>query len=71
VVDLAAAHEATLHALCVVDRRVVDDPGVGSAETVTVAVEGHGHDRLAGVARKADRAGVEGGGVHRHGSRTR
>jgi nucleotide-binding universal stress UspA family protein len=66
-VDLAAAREATLHVLCVVDRRVVDEPGLSSAETVTIAVEDRGHDCVAEVSRTADRAGVAVEGVHRHG----
>lgn len=43
-IDLASESNATLHVLCVVDRRVVDEPGLSSAESVTIAAENHGHD---------------------------
>jgi nucleotide-binding universal stress UspA family protein len=66
-VALAGERGVPLHVLCVVDRRVHDEPGLSSTELVTMEVETHGHDCVAEVSRMAERAGVEVAGDFRHG----
>jgi nucleotide-binding universal stress UspA family protein len=66
-IDLAGEHGATLHVLCVVDRRVLDEPGLSSVESATVEAEDHGHDCVTEVSRMAHDAGVDVEGVVRHG----
>lgn len=66
-IDLADERDARLHVLCVVDRRVVDEPGLSSAESATIEAENHGHDCVAEVARLAEGTGVEVEGEVRHG----
>lgn len=64
-VELARERGATLHVLCVVDRRTNDEPGLSSAELRTIAVEDAGHRCVQSVREMAgDAAAVEGTVTH-------
>jgi nucleotide-binding universal stress UspA family protein len=57
-VELADARDATLHVLCVVDRRKLEEPALGAGELATIAAEDHGHECVTMVRELADEAGV-------------
>lgn len=66
-IDLAVERDATLHVLCVVDRRVVDEPGLSSAEAVTILAEDHGQSYIEEVCEQAEAYDVMATGGTRHG----
>lgn len=66
-IALAEEHDATLHVLCVVDDRIVPEPGLSSAELATIAAEEHGHECVRLVRDRAGDSGVTVEGEHRHG----
>jgi nucleotide-binding universal stress UspA family protein len=66
-IELAAEREGELHVLCVVDRRVVDEPGLSSAEAVTIDAEDHGHDCVEEICQRAAEREVAAAGETRHG----
>lgn len=66
-VDVAEERDATLHVLCVVDRRKFEEPALGSGELATIAAEDHGHECVSGVRDLAAGRGVPVEGATRHG----
>ena len=66
-IELASDRGATLHVLCVVDRRVHGEPGLGTEELSTIAAEDHGHDCVAEVGRMASDRAISVEGDVRHG----
>jgi len=66
-VDLASEEGASLHVLCVVDKRVLSEPAFSSAEYETIEAEDHGHDCVKEVSRLAEGTGVAVEGDVRHG----
>lgn len=43
-IRVAEERDATLHVLCVVDRRKLEEPALGTGELATIAAEDHGHE---------------------------
>jgi nucleotide-binding universal stress UspA family protein len=66
-VDEAAEREATLHVLCVVDRRRMAEPALSAGELATIEAEDHGHDAIALVRELAAGTGVTVAGRTCHG----
>jgi nucleotide-binding universal stress UspA family protein len=66
-IEMAAAHDATIHVLCVVDRRLMQETAFSTEELATIIAEDHGHDRIDAVRAQADEAGVDVVTVLRHG----
>lgn len=66
-IDLAAEGNGTLYVLCVVDDRIVPEPGLSSAELATIAAEEHGDECIRLVRDRATDSGVTVEGRHRHG----
>lgn len=58
-VEEAASRDATLHCLCVVDRRVHGEPGLSSAELSTIDAEDRAHGFIDEIADVARRRGVD------------
>lgn len=54
----AAEQEATLHAICVVDTRRVEEPALGSAALSTVYAEDNAQECVSGVVERASEVGV-------------
>ncbi|WP_323675896.1 universal stress protein [Halorubellus sp. PRR65] len=52
-IDEADGRDATLHCLCVVDRRVHPEPGLSTGELSTIEAEDRGHDFVDAVADEA------------------
>jgi len=46
-IRVARERDATLHVLCVVDRRKLEEPALGSGELATIAAEDHGRECVA------------------------
>ena len=71
-IELAAAHDADLHALYVVDSDVyasyAGDEYVHELEGLESALEGEGDDALEAVAERAGEAGLEAATTVRHGT---
>jgi len=57
-IRVAEERDATLHVLCVVDRRKLDEPALGTSELATIAAEEHGHECVSMVADMAAGTGV-------------
>ncbi len=66
--ELAAAHDATLHALYVVDQRVVKASSGDLVEDVRTDLERQGETAVEAVADRASEAGVECETAVRHGT---
>lgn len=66
-IELAAERGAELHVICVVDNRIVPEPGLSSAELATIAAEEHGHECITAVSEMAADRDVSVEGVHKHG----
>lgn len=58
-VELARERDATLHVLCVVDRRKYDEPALSTEELATISAEDHGHECVARAERMAEAAAIE------------
>lgn len=67
-VDLARERDATLHVICVVDRRVLDEPALSSDELTTILVEDHCSEAVERIRSLAADAGVSVETVSRHGT---
>jgi nucleotide-binding universal stress UspA family protein len=65
-ISLARDHDATLHVICVVDRRKYSEPTLSSAELMTIGAEDHADSCVATVAEMAGED-VTVDGVTRHG----
>jgi nucleotide-binding universal stress UspA family protein len=57
-IRVASERDATLHVLCVVDRRKLEEPALGSGELATIAAEDHGRECVALVRELAGGTGV-------------
>lgn len=66
-IDLAQEREATLHVVCVVDRRRFGETGLSSDEVTTIQAEDSARDCVAAVARMAEDADLDVVEVVRHG----
>ena len=43
-ISVAEERDATLHVLCVIDRRKLEEPALSSGELATIEAEDHGHE---------------------------
>lgn len=66
-IELADERGATLHVLCVVDRRKLDEPALSADELATIEVEDHARECLEAVIEIAREADVPTVHEHRHG----
>jgi len=66
-IDLAEARGATLHVICVVDRRRFDEPALSSAELTTIYAEDHAAICVNEVVNIAEERDVRVEGDTRHG----
>jgi len=66
-VELATERDASLHVLCVVDKRKLSEPTLSSMEYETIQAEDHGHECVTEVSRMAEEAGITIEGDVRHG----
>jgi nucleotide-binding universal stress UspA family protein len=66
-IEIADERDGMLHVLCVVDRRVVDEPGLSSAEAVTIEAEDHANEYIGDVCQRAEAEEVAASGETRHG----
>ena len=66
-IQLADERDATLHVLCVVDKRVLSEPAFSAAEAKTIEAEDHGHDCVKEVGHMAEGTGITVKGSVRHG----
>jgi nucleotide-binding universal stress UspA family protein len=66
-IEIATERDADLRVLCVVDRRVVTEPGLSAAEAVTIEAEDRGHECIRALCQRAREAGIEAAGETRHG----
>lgn len=66
-IEAAGERDAALHILCVVDRRVIDEPGLSSVEAVTIAAEDLGQTHVVAVCERAAERGVAAEGRTHHG----
>ncbi|AZH26186.1 universal stress protein [Haloplanus aerogenes] len=66
-IDLAEEREATLHVICVVDKRRFGDPALSSAELATIYAEDHAELCVADVVAMAADRPVTVEGDTRHG----
>jgi nucleotide-binding universal stress UspA family protein len=66
-IDLAVDRDASLHVICVVDRRRFDEPALSAAELATIYAEDHAALCVADVAGMAAETGVSVEGETRHG----
>lgn len=66
-IETAAERGATLHVLCVVDRRKFDEPALSADELATIEVEDHARECLESVVERAGDADVPTVREHRHG----
>lgn len=66
-IALAKERDATLHVLCVVDRRSLKEPALSSEELMTVLVEDHCRDEIEAVVSMARDEGVPVEWSSRHG----
>jgi nucleotide-binding universal stress UspA family protein len=57
--DLAERYGATLHALFVVDTRLVGEPALSSTELVVDELEDRGHELLNEITNQGEKRGVE------------
>ncbi|WP_276261529.1 universal stress protein [Haloglomus litoreum] len=57
-IELARERDAVLHVLCVVDRRTLDEPALGSEELATILVEDSCRTAIETIRDMASRAGV-------------
>ena len=57
--DLAERYDATLHALFVVDTRLVGEPALSSTELVVDELEDRGHALLDDIAARGEGRGIE------------
>lgn len=57
-ITLARERDAVLHVLCVVDRRTLDEPALGSEELATILVEDTCRTAIETIRTMARRAGV-------------
>lgn len=66
-IELAKEQDATLHVICVVDRRRFDEPGLSSAELATIYAEDHASICVTEVSDMAEKSDVIVEGDSRHG----
>jgi nucleotide-binding universal stress UspA family protein len=66
-VEVPRERGATLHVLCVVDRRTMAEPALSAGELATIETADHGHEAIALVRDLADGTGVIVEGTTRHG----
>lgn len=58
-IEIADERDATLHVLCVVDRREFSEAALSSSYLATIEAEDEGHDCVERVRNRAEAAGVD------------
>lgn len=66
-IEEAAARDAALHVLCVVDRRIHGEPGLSTDELTTIETEDRGHRFVEAIREDATTRGLDVTGAVKHG----